>query len=645
MYLFVYKSINTNYPFSRTSRGEGSKEARFQCGYCDKSFATPSKVKRHILTHTGEKPFVCQFCQRGFSQKVHMMEHISKHHADESLKAQQEAAAAAAAQAAAAQAAAPAPLIKTLPSNKTLYATQTIATTPLISNTPNQPQIRLQPAAPQTIVATQPSNTVVSYARAPLPPSAIVSAVPVTAITTAVSSLPAQIVAAQPSQTFTTARQHQQTQSQTLTAALADTTGAVQIPLAGNSYIVAEFSMPDSNMSTSPPAHHQSHHQVVDTTNSHIISGSKSPDIMAIPMTQHQLTAEFGGGGSPSSSLTKPGEGPFLSQAAAGSYQVVQSSDKPFPCTHCSADFIRQSNLSVHMMKVHGEAVEIRTHQCAYCDKRFRYPNKKRLHEMTHTGEKPNICQFCSLGFFKKSRLKCHLTKVHGIPEDDLNSPNSQYLQNPSSTTNPTHTVMKSVTLNNSTINLVGSNNGTQTISAGGDHFCQYCQKPFSNRADLLLHERQEAMEFEQLHDMFEDGELTGFEVGNSQTDIIQNALLTAGIENGLGSPSVTDSDSVVTISEADIDSFSIGFIPDGNWTSEVSTNLPTSNTPGDPFSPAGLQPLDLNINTSDGHTVVCSSTATSANDLAISGAIYTTSDYKTGKYFYSQIFSKSSYL
>ena len=48
----------------------GNKEARFQCGYCDKSFATPSKVKRHILTHTGEKPFVCQFCQRGFSQKV-----------------------------------------------------------------------------------------------------------------------------------------------------------------------------------------------------------------------------------------------------------------------------------------------------------------------------------------------------------------------------------------------------------------------------------------------------------------------------------------------------------------------------------------------------------------------------------------------
>merc|ERR1719350_1814927 len=152
----IPSSKSENY-VSTTTKSEGSKEARFQCGYCDKSFATPSKVKRHILTHTGEKPFVCQFCQRGFSQKVHMMEHISKHHADESLKAQQDAAASAAAQAAVAQAQAPAPLIKTIAQQKTVgtpvFTSQSISQTSGLALTQGSTLVRLP--TNQTFTATQ----------------------------------------------------------------------------------------------------------------------------------------------------------------------------------------------------------------------------------------------------------------------------------------------------------------------------------------------------------------------------------------------------------------------------------------------------------------------------------------------------------
>lgn len=521
----ITSSKSDNY-VSTTTKSEGSKEARFQCGYCDKSFATPSKVKRHILTHTGEKPFVCQFCQRGFSQKVHMMEHISKHHADESLKAQQEAAAAAAAQAAVAQAAAPAPLIRTLSNNKTVYTSHTIATVPVICST--QSSLRLPTS--QTITATQ---------------------------------------------------------------VMADST-AVQIPIPENSYIVAEFSLKPESGQTEPVEMDRGDED------------STGEILATIPLSSTQLAlSESGDFGSDSGGFG--------------------SGERPFICPHCSADFIRQSNLSVHMMKVHGETVEVRTHQCSFCDKKFKYPNKRRLHEMTHTGEKPNVCQFCSMGFFKKSRLRVHLTKHHGIPEDEVTT--QQYIQQgPDLEPGPGLTTQS---LMQKTIQQIAS----PTNGNSGEHFCQYCQKPFSNKADLLAHERQEAMEFEQLHEMFEDTEFTGLGVGNgSQTDIIQNALLTAGIENGLGSPSVTDSDSVVTISEADIDSFSIGFIPDANWSNEVvSTNLPNiAPSSSDPFYPAA-QPLDLNVKQVSNDQNAQQSTESvqsGGSDLqGISGTIYTTSE------------------
>ena len=51
--------------------------------------------------------------------------------------------------------------------------------------------------------------------------------------------------------------------------------------------------------------------------------------------------------------------------------------------------------------------------------------------------------------------------------------------------------------------------------SSTGDLFSQYCQKPFSNK------EEEEAMEFEQLDEMFDDAEFSGLGNG-SATDIIQ---------------------------------------------------------------------------------------------------------------------------
>ena len=57
-------------------------QKKYPCEFCHKRFPTPSKLQRHKLVHSGEKPYMCKICCKGFTQKVHLNTHRKLSHPD-----------------------------------------------------------------------------------------------------------------------------------------------------------------------------------------------------------------------------------------------------------------------------------------------------------------------------------------------------------------------------------------------------------------------------------------------------------------------------------------------------------------------------------------------------------------------------------
>ena len=70
----------TSNPLIHSASSNSSTKLRHECVYCGKRFPTPSKLQRHSLSHTGEKPFSCNVCMKKFSQMAHLRNHLRHAH-------------------------------------------------------------------------------------------------------------------------------------------------------------------------------------------------------------------------------------------------------------------------------------------------------------------------------------------------------------------------------------------------------------------------------------------------------------------------------------------------------------------------------------------------------------------------------------
>ena len=55
---------------------------KYKCEECEKSFITPSKLKRHSFTHSGLQPYQCNLCHKSYTQPGNLKIHIKNIHQD-----------------------------------------------------------------------------------------------------------------------------------------------------------------------------------------------------------------------------------------------------------------------------------------------------------------------------------------------------------------------------------------------------------------------------------------------------------------------------------------------------------------------------------------------------------------------------------
>ncbi|XP_077592426.1 zinc finger Y-chromosomal protein 1-like [Stigmatopora nigra] len=118
----------------------------------------------------------------------------------------------------------------------------------------------------------------------------------------------------------------------------------------------------------------------------------------------------------------------FRCRSALRTHEVIHLGVKPHRCDLCPKAYMRTNDLEHHRATVHGEGEDgAEGHRrrptrgasllCHFCGKELKFRSQLAAHLLTHTDERPHLCDVCGRKFARRYQLERHKDVRHAEAE------------------------------------------------------------------------------------------------------------------------------------------------------------------------------------------------------------------------------------